>query len=92
MPVAGILFIAAGLACLLGLTASLANPAWFRFNGKVPARWKIARLWLLLTAICVLSQWTLEQITGSYRLSEAECIKYLAQLDRIGIIELKPLN
>ena len=29
---------------------------------------------LLLAAICVLSQWTLEQITGSYRLSEAECI------------------
>jgi DNA-binding Xre family transcriptional regulator len=47
---------------------------------------------LLLCAICVLSQWTLEQITGSYRLTEAECIKYLAQLDRIGIIELKPLN
>ncbi|MDB5931759.1 MAG: transcriptional regulator, family [Polaromonas sp.] len=47
---------------------------------------------LLLAAICVLSQWTLEQMTGSYRLSEAECIKYLAQLDRIGIIELKPLN
>ena len=47
---------------------------------------------LLLCAICVLSQWTLEQISGSYRLSEAECIKYFAQLDRIGIIELKPLN
>ena len=47
---------------------------------------------LLLTAICVLSQWTLEQITGDYRLTEAECINYLAQLDRIGIIELKPLN
>jgi DNA-binding Xre family transcriptional regulator len=47
---------------------------------------------LLLAAICVLSQWTLEQITASYRLSEAECIGYLAQLDRIGIIELKPLN
>ncbi|HYW57095.1 MAG TPA: helix-turn-helix transcriptional regulator [Polaromonas sp.] len=47
---------------------------------------------LLLTAICVLSQWTLEQITGSYRLTEAECIKYLVQLDRIGIIELKALN
>ncbi|NDP63334.1 helix-turn-helix transcriptional regulator [Polaromonas sp.] len=47
---------------------------------------------LLLAAICVLSQWTLEQITGSYRLTEAECIGYLAQLDRIGIIELKPLN
>ena len=47
---------------------------------------------LLLVAICVLSQWTLEQITTSYRLSTADCIKCLAQLDRIGIIELKPLN
>ncbi|WP_295958692.1 helix-turn-helix transcriptional regulator [Rhodoferax sp.] len=47
---------------------------------------------LLLVAICVLSQWTLEQITANYRLSEAECIACLAQLDRIGIIELRPLN
>ena len=47
---------------------------------------------LLLTAICVLSQWTLEQIISSYRLTEAECIKCFVQLDRIGIIELKPLN
>jgi DNA-binding Xre family transcriptional regulator len=47
---------------------------------------------LLLVAICVLSQWTLEQITAEYRLSEAECIACLAQLDRIGIIELRPLN
>lgn len=31
---------------------------------------------LLLCAICVLSQWTVEQITGAYRLSEAECIKH----------------
>ncbi len=47
---------------------------------------------LLLVAICVLSQWTLEQIVAAYRLSEAEGVKYLAQLDRIGIIELRPLN
>lgn len=47
---------------------------------------------LLLAAICALSQWTLEQIVRSYRLSEAECIGYFVQLDRIGIIELKPLN
>jgi DNA-binding Xre family transcriptional regulator len=47
---------------------------------------------LLLVAICVLSQWTLEQISGRYRLTEAECVKYFAQLDRIGIIELRPLN
>ena len=47
---------------------------------------------LLLCAICVLSQWTLEQVTASYRLTEAECVKYFVQLDRIGIIELRPLN
>jgi DNA-binding Xre family transcriptional regulator len=47
---------------------------------------------LLLVAICVLSQWTLEQITSTYRLTEADCIQTLAQLDRIGIIELRPLN
>jgi DNA-binding Xre family transcriptional regulator len=47
---------------------------------------------LLLCAICVLSQWTLDQVTREYRLTEAECIRYFAQLDRIGIIELRPMN
>ncbi|MCL1961064.1 MAG: helix-turn-helix transcriptional regulator [Desulfovibrionaceae bacterium] len=47
---------------------------------------------LLLVAINVLSGWTLEQITAAYRLGAAEVIKYLARLDRVGIIELKPLN
>jgi DNA-binding Xre family transcriptional regulator len=47
---------------------------------------------LLLVAICVLSQWTLEQMTTHYTLTEAEGVKYLVQLDRIGIIELKALN
>lgn len=47
---------------------------------------------LLLMAICVLSQWTLEQVLTTYRLTEAEGVKYLAQLDRIGIIELRPGN
>lgn len=47
---------------------------------------------LLLTAICVLSQWTAEQITDSYRIGQAQAIAALAQLDRIGIIELRPLN
>ncbi len=47
---------------------------------------------LLLVAINVLSQWTLEQITAAYRITEAECISCFAQLDRIGIIELRPMN
>jgi hypothetical protein len=47
---------------------------------------------LLLLAICCLSQWTFEAMTRGYRFSDAECVKYLTQLDRLGIIELKPLN
>jgi hypothetical protein len=47
---------------------------------------------LLLVAICVLSQWTLEQVTSAYRMNEAEVIKCMAHLDRLGIIELRPLN
>jgi transcriptional regulator with XRE-family HTH domain len=47
---------------------------------------------LLLVAICALSQWTLEQITGTYAVSEAECVRNLVQLDRLGVLELKPLN
>jgi AraC-like DNA-binding protein len=47
---------------------------------------------LLLMAICCLSQWTHEQVLATYRLSAAEVTRYLAELDRLGIIELKPLN
>jgi transcriptional regulator with XRE-family HTH domain len=47
---------------------------------------------LLLCAICALSQWTLEQVSAAYRLTPAECIKSFALLDRLGIIELRPLN
>jgi transcriptional regulator with XRE-family HTH domain len=47
---------------------------------------------LLLMAICCLSQWTLEQVLASYRITEAEGVKALAKLDRLGIIELKPGN
>lgn len=47
---------------------------------------------LLLLATCCLSLWTLEQIVGFYRLTEAEVVQGLVQLDRLGIIELRPLN
>ena len=47
---------------------------------------------LLLMAICCLSQWTLEQILATYTFTEAQGVQYLAQLDRLGIIELKPMN
>ena len=47
---------------------------------------------LLLMAICAFSQWTFEQIVATYTFTEAECVKYLVQLDKLGIIELRPLN
>ncbi|MFC0251023.1 helix-turn-helix domain-containing protein [Massilia consociata] len=47
---------------------------------------------LLLMAICCLGHWSLEQVLETYRLTETECIKLLAELDRLGLIELKPLN
>ena len=47
---------------------------------------------LLLVAICALSQWTYEQILETYQMSAAEIIKALTALDRLGVIELRPLN
>lgn len=47
---------------------------------------------LLLMAICCLSQWTFEQITSTYALPDTEAIRYLARLDALGVIELRPLN
>jgi hypothetical protein len=47
---------------------------------------------LLLVAICCLGHWSLEQVIETYRLTEAECIRCMAELDRLGLIELKPLN
>jgi hypothetical protein len=47
---------------------------------------------LLLLAICCLSQWTFEQIVEAYDFTEAEVIRGLAKLDRLGIIELRPHN
>jgi len=47
---------------------------------------------LLLVAICCLSQWTYEQILATYRFTEPELVGHLLALDRLGVIELRPLN
>ena len=47
---------------------------------------------LLIVAICVMSQLPADEIVASYRVSEAELVKALTRLDRIGIIELRPGN
>lgn len=47
---------------------------------------------LLLVTISVINHFTLEDILNTYSLSEAQCIKHLAKLDRLNIIELLPNN
>ena len=47
---------------------------------------------LLLVAVCCIGQWAFETVVQTYRLEEPECIARLARLDRLGLIELKPLN
>jgi DNA-binding Xre family transcriptional regulator len=47
---------------------------------------------LLLVGLLALSHWTAEEIVATYRLSQAEIVKLLAQLDGLGIIDLLPGN
>ncbi|MFZ4652501.1 MAG: helix-turn-helix domain-containing protein [Rubrivivax sp.] len=47
---------------------------------------------LLLVAVCCLGHWSFEQIVETYRVEPAPCTAALVRLDRLGLIELKPLN
>ena len=47
---------------------------------------------LLVTAVCALNNWSVADITATYRLTEAECLKRLLLLDKMGLIELRPGN
>jgi len=47
---------------------------------------------LALVTVCALNRWRMEDMTAFFRLSEAECIRHLATLDRLGLIELLPGN
>lgn len=47
---------------------------------------------LFVVAVCTMQSLRLEDIVATYRLSEAQCIRLLVRLDRIGLIELLPSN
>ena len=47
---------------------------------------------LTLVAVCVLNRWTMNDILSYYRISESECVRHLAKLDRLKLIELLPKN
>lgn len=49
-------------------------------------------LTLLLITVCVLNRWTLEDILRVHQMEEPICIRKLAHLDRLKIIELLPKN
>ena len=52
----------------------------------------VGDLRLLLVAYCVVNHWPMETIVERYEISTTECIQYLAQLDRMKLIELLPGN
>lgn len=47
---------------------------------------------LLLVAVHAINQWSFQDILDNYRFTKAECIRLLARLDKLGIIELLPNN
>lgn len=47
---------------------------------------------LFVVAVSVLNQLTVEQILETYQLTEAEVVKHLVRLDRLGFLELLPNN
>lgn len=49
-------------------------------------------LHLLLVTVCVLNRWTMSEIMQAFTLTEPECIRCLARLDRLKLIDLLPGN
>jgi len=47
---------------------------------------------LMLVAVHTLNHWTLDEIVDRYTISRTECIRLLARLDRLRIIDLLPNN
>jgi DNA-binding Xre family transcriptional regulator len=47
---------------------------------------------LLLVAVHALNHWSFKDIADTYTLPRAECIRLLARLDKLGIIDLMPNN
>ena len=86
------------IANLLGFTlAELAQEAAISENRlhtltESQERELVSDVKLLLVSVCVLNQWSVADIGRVYRLSEAECVQRLVQLDRLRLIHLLPGN
>lgn len=47
---------------------------------------------LALVTVCVLNRWTMADMLSFFTIGETECIRHLAKLDRLKVIELLPGN
>lgn len=47
---------------------------------------------LLLVAVHAINHWTLDEIVSAYTISRVQCVRHLAHLDRLRIIDLLPDN
>lgn len=52
----------------------------------------VADIRLLVVTVCVLNRWSVADMTDQLALSEHDCIRLLAKLDRMGMIDLLPEN
>lgn len=88
----------AQLSELIGFTLAeltqeaAASGACIRTLSEAQEAQLVSDMKLLLTAVCALNHWKLSDIVATYALSEAEGLKRLLQLDRMGLIELMPGN
>ncbi len=88
----------ARVAEILGFTlAELAQEAQaagprLRTLTEAQERELVSDIKLLLVAVCALNQWSLADMVTTYRLTEAQCLKRLLRLDRLGLIDLLPGN
>jgi len=86
----------AQVAALLGLTlAEIADEATrsaprMRTLTEAQEAELVAEPRRLLVAACVLNGWTPQEITATYALTQAECVKHLLHLDRLGFLALLP--
>lgn len=52
----------------------------------------VGDLELLVIAVCVLNRWSLKEILSFYDFDELRCVRHLAKLDRLKMIDLLPKN
>lgn len=78
---------------LLELAQAAANdPPQLRRLSEAQEAQLVSEPTLTLVAVCVLNHWPPQRIVATYLISEAECVRHLLTLDRLGMIRLLPEN